>query len=663
MKWIWTKKDYPYISAKVTFTAKPGDGILYLSAPTTYCAYLNGKMVANSQFADYPFFKVIDDVAVTLEETNSLEILAYNMGADTSTNYDKASALYFKVVDGDGITVSQSDENTLVKRADNHIKQKFFITGQLGPALKLDFTAKPDNFVPATVVEPNFTTSARPMKKCKIGDLIAEKTVEVGEFKKVKAENWSVLMQDAPINAGKVGEDGFINHSKDYDGGYAVVDLGRETAGYLSLSVEVDEDTEGAIGWGEHLTDGRVRTHIGPRNFCIELKLKKGVNAIDEYIHRLGCRYLCIYIKGAKFKLNRLTLREQYYPFNFIPKDFGDERLNAIYEMGRRTLTLCAHEHYEDCPWREQALYGMDSRNQMLFGYGAFGEVDFARASLITIAHSIREDNLIDLCAPAKCDIRIPIFSLYFALAVCENAEFDFDTSFLSVILPSVEKVMDKYSSVLCDGVCANFTAEPYWNFFEWANGLDGGTIFRKKGDVLPPTFEAISTALYSIVCYRLSSLYKKLGNETMANKYAELNLKTKVGLEKFYDETDGIYYSFINKRGEKYGKHAYTQAIVACAVDKENGLRVLDKIKNPFGLTNLTISALPWKYDAIMRLDGDKKYCLDEIEKIFGGFIDKGLTSYPETEDLEAAFGKAGSLCHAWSSVPCYFLDKYYKA
>ena len=663
MNWIWTKKDYPFVVARTTFSAKKGAGTLFISAPTTYCAYLNGKMVANSQFADYPFYKVIDESAVDLEENNTLEVLAYNMGANTSTNYDKASALFFKVVDSEGAKLTESNGETLIKRADYHFKQKFNITSQLGPALKLDFTAKPDTFKPATVVDPNFTTATRPMKKCLLTDLIDEKTVEVGAWGKIKTKNWAELMQNAPISADKTDENGFVTYGKDFCGGYTVVDLGRESAGYLSLSVEVDNDCEGAIGWGEHLTDGRVRTHIGPRCFCIELKLRKGQNSIDEYVHRLGGRYLCIFIKGAKFKLNRLTLREQYYPFNFIEKDFASERLNAIYEMGRRTLTLCAHEHYEDCPWREQALYGMDSRNQMLFGYGAFGEATFPKASLITIAHSIGEDNLIDLCAPAKCDIRIPVFSLYFALAVCENAEFEWDENFLTFILPFVEKVMGKYESVLCDGVCANFTAEPYWNFFEWANGLDGGKIFRQKGDILPPTFEAISTALFSIVCYKLSAVYTKLGNGILASRYAKLGEQAKDGLEKFYDKVDNIYYSFINKRGEKYGKHAYTQAIVACAVDKENGLRVLDKIKNPFSLTNLTISALPWKYDAIMKLDGDKDYCLDEIEKIFGGFIDKGLTSYPETEDLEAAFGRAGSLCHAWSSVPCYFLDKYFKA
>lgn len=42
------------------------------------------------------------------------------------------------------------------------------------------------------------------------------------------------------------------------------------------------------------------------------------------------------------------------------------------------------HEHYEDYPWREQALYAFDSRNQALYGYYAFGNYDFAAGRVPT---------------------------------------------------------------------------------------------------------------------------------------------------------------------------------------------------------------------------------------------------------------------------------------
>ena len=31
-----------------------------------------------------------------------------------------------------------------------------------------------------------------------------------------------------------------------------------------------------------------------------------------------------------------------------------------IWRTSARTLRLCMYEHYEDCPWREQAMYAND---------------------------------------------------------------------------------------------------------------------------------------------------------------------------------------------------------------------------------------------------------------------------------------------------------------
>ena len=72
-----------------------------------------------------------------------------------------------------------------------------------------------------------------------------------------------------------------------------------------------------------------------------------------------------------------------------------------IYDVCIHTLRLCMNLHYEDTPWREQALYVLDSRNQMLCGYFAFKETDFARANLELIAKGTRDDGLLELTYPS----------------------------------------------------------------------------------------------------------------------------------------------------------------------------------------------------------------------------------------------------------------------
>ena len=81
-------------------------------------------------------------------------------------------------------------------------------------------------------------------------------------------------------------------------------------------------------------------------------------------------------IYGAKYPVEHVP-----YAGNGIPREIYD---TAVY-----TLECCMHEHYEDCPWREQAQYTMDSRTQMLCGYYAFGETEMAAGALRTMAHRL----------------------------------------------------------------------------------------------------------------------------------------------------------------------------------------------------------------------------------------------------------------------------------
>ena len=160
-------------------------------------------------------------------------------------------------------------------------------------------------------------------------------------------------------------------------------------------------------------------------------RLKKGINEFDGYLSRLGCRYLCLFIENHYVNVTNLTLLPTDYPFRDVPRTFGDRLLDKIYEVAKRSLVLCAHEHYEDCPWREQALYGMDSRNQMLFGYYAFEEYDYPRQNLLLFAHALREDGFVELCPPSRCSFTIPSFSAFWLLAITENLEFDYNQAFL----------------------------------------------------------------------------------------------------------------------------------------------------------------------------------------------------------------------------------------
>ncbi len=83
------------------------------------------------------------------------------------------------------------------------------------------------------------------------------------------------------------------------------------------------------------------------------------------------------------------------------------------------------HEHYEDCPWREQALYANDSRNQALTGYYAFGEYDFPAVSFELLGRSAGDDGYMTLCAPMDSPFTIPSFTMVWFLALADHLNKD----------------------------------------------------------------------------------------------------------------------------------------------------------------------------------------------------------------------------------------------
>jgi len=173
-------------------------------------------------------------------------------------------------------------------------------------------------------------------------------------------------------------------------------------------------------------------------------------------------------------------VREQKYPVKRYPLPLTDHLHQRIYEVGCNTLELCMHEHYEDCPWREQALYAMDSRIQILCGYYAFREYEMARASLRLLMHSLRPDGLVPL-----------------------------------------------------------YDEKGYWNFYEWREGLNG----RKKAqpgevDCLLNSFVSDAFRCFAQICKILG---KTVLAKEYVQVHKELNQSMHA---LFFDEKCGAYRS-----------------------------------------------------------------------------------------------------------------------
>ncbi len=673
MRWIWSKKESKnsFVEFALPFTYEGGRVEITVSADYKYAAYIGENMVSNGQYADIPAYKSVNRAEITSyvkKGENTLRVLAWHMGEDFSVCRTMKGSVAFAVY-VDGRLVAESDENTRCRKAKGYLGGDR-ITPQLGMGFHYDFTAPVDEWENAVLVDVDYKEIDRPIKQTTVGALCVPKIVAQGIFAYRDGETAAERMQRAWLSTlsfaeltgkNRLTEDTLaapITFREKEGKIFVVADMGRETCGHLSFSVTVNKPCKMLLGWGEHLQDLRVRTSIGVRNFAMEISLAAGENNLDDYLLRFGCRYLCIFVEAEEFTLSRLGIREVGYPFQFPKKDFGDKLLNGIYETGRRTLYLSAHEHYEDCPWREQALYGMDGRNQMLFGYGAFEEYDYPRANMLLIAKCLQKNGLIPLTAPAEMTITIPSFTAYWLISIGENAERDYNQAFVQEILPYAEIGLNALLKQECPEGLSVLTGVDCWNFHEWSEGLDGGEIFREQ--VIDEVGDAGLTALTSIAAKKIAWLFERVGDKSKAAYYAEKAETLRAALECYYDGEKGLYASYC-KAGNKYGYHEYTQSVVLCAggapENRVQGLCGALKAPKSHGLIPATFSALQLKYQALIE-HGEGEHCKREIEGIFAQMLFSGATSYWETAYGEADFGDAGSLCHGWSAVCCWVLD-----
>lgn len=474
---------------------------------------------------------------------------------------------------------------------------------------------------------------------------------------------------------------------------YLLFDLGEESTGLLDLEFTAPAGTLLKISWGEHLEALRTRSHIGNRTFQSTYVCKEGYQHFIHYFNRLGLRYLELHVYPAEERMDAsgdiptaeaqrqaktaeiiwhyAGIRPLMYPVaelgGFSCKDALHQK---IYDTAVRTLWLCMHEHYEDCPWREQALYSMDSLNQTLCGYYCFGEWEFARGSLRILGESMEEDGFLQIAPPGSMDITIPYFSFQWVLALRDYLYFTKDRQFVEEMWIYVERLVHKRLETLEDGLLPVPLGEKYWHFYEWSDGLDGLVEQGCKG--LPADaprrvdapFQLTFILMLQAVCDMAGLLQKEELQQQLKETIGQMQTATHIlffskerdAYLTYADERDGQWYL----REEAPKELVQAWAVLAGIVPLEKEAPLLETLaKNRY--QGATLSMLRFKYEALLtRPEQYAEVVFDDIAARWGKMLYQGATSFWETEEGASDFGHAGSLCHGWSAMPVYFYYAY---
>src|SRR5262245_27934660 len=91
--------------------------------------------------------------------------------------------------------------------------------------------------------------------------------------------------------------------------------------------------------------------------------IARGADDRFETFDPIGLRYLALSLRGR----GDVSLRQAQVHERLAPREPGpyfecsDPLLNQIWEVGRRTVDLCSHDAYLDCPSREQRAWTGDA--------------------------------------------------------------------------------------------------------------------------------------------------------------------------------------------------------------------------------------------------------------------------------------------------------------
>lgn len=618
-KWIWAKNDEiekdSYAEFIGNFSARDGEKVtLDIACDSVYNVEINGELAAFGGCADYPHHKYYDSVDITkyCKAENDLKITVWYFGVGSSTYKTGERGLAFKICQN-GETLLRSSEEIL-SRKDIRYKNGYCkrITTQLGISYFYDNTVENDLPYEKSVLS-GFLDNG--------GEVVASP----------RGRKNCVLNGRIPVTITKI------------EGGYRVA-WERETVGFLDLDFVSPKPQKLTIAYGEHLEkEGKVSRYIGTNDFSVEFFAKEGENKYRNAFRRLAGRYLDIECE-TELTIRYIGLQEVVYPQIKKERKFKDPLLQKIYDVCVHTLVCCMHEHYEDCPWREQALYVMDSRNQMLYGYFAFEGTEFQASNLALIADGLREEGLLDICYPSEKAYAIPFFSLIFSMQVYEYSVYGQKDGLVERLIPIVRRILDGFEKRI-DETGLIPAPKKHWNFYEWTDG--SAALDEVGGKEQPLHYDLILNCAYVYAC----DYFEKLTGEKRENTLL------KQAIEKhFYNEEKGLYKLCLTGE-ERYSKLGNAFAYLI-GLGKKQGF--VERLAGE-DLIDVSLSMRSFYYDALLQADEKyKDYILEDIKIRYKRMLDAGATTFWETELGWSDIGGSGSLCHGWSALPIYYLCKY---
>ncbi|MBR6654920.1 MAG: hypothetical protein IKL27_09365 [Oscillospiraceae bacterium] len=333
---------------------------------------------------------------------------------------------------------------------------------------------------------------------------------------------------------------------------------------------------------------------------------------------------------------------ETAYPLGNSKKPhFYDPKKEKLYDVAFRTLQLCAHDTYEDCPYYEQLMYACDSRLEMLFTYAATDDLTLPRHAIRLFGSSMQKNGLTQSRFPSREEQTIPAFALYFILMLEDYVNQSGDTEFVRTYIPTAERIVETFLSKRTES--GMLAPQGYWDYFDWT--IDWSKRFFACTPSAALDGESALQNLFFV--YAMQSLCRLLplfNRKDLAAAYsAECEKLLQLVEERCWDNEKTLY-----REGaftDEYSQHTQIYAVLTGLADDERAKAIMEKVLTDKSLVQCSFMQRYYLFRALEKAGMYDR--TEELWQTWQDFIDLHCTTFPETPYSPR------SDCHGWSALP----------
>lgn len=235
-----------------------------------------------------------------------------------------------------------------------------------------------------------------------------------------------------------------------------------------------------------------------------------------------------------------------------------DSRWTGLLDISLRTLRMCCHDTFMDCPHYEQLQYIGDTRTQLLSFYAVEGDVGLPEKVLAMLARGRLDSGFLSCRYPSAISQSIPPFSLWFVGLVHDFAMWRGNAELVESLLPVLRSVAETVVSLR--GAKTGLLAVPEgWMFYDWVPDWPMGV---PPGGREKSPFAAWN--LHAVCAFRqLADLEEWTGCHLAAERFrrfaGQLLRETK---KAFWRKAQGLYSDTF--AGDVFSRHTQILAMLA---------------------------------------------------------------------------------------------------